>query len=200
MGVTLRAGCATHGFIRLGERITGAKTSAGPLSAGKFLIAAGAWSENLLDPFGCRPGIQPIRGQIALLHTGVPILRSILMMGKRYLVPRPDGRVLIGSTEEAVGFDKRTTAQGIGELLLLAAKLVPALSQATVERCWAGLRPGSPDGRPFIGPVPGVQNLYVSAGHFRSGIQLSVASALVLKELLLEQPLTVSVEAFRLGR
>jgi glycine oxidase len=77
---------------------------------------------------------------------------------------------------------------------------VPALAAAPLERCWAGLRPGSPDGLPFLGAVPGWDNLYVAAGHFRSGIQLSPATALVLTELLLGQPLTVRLEEFRLDR
>ena len=82
----------------------------------------------------------------------------------------------------------------------LAVQLVPALAQANIEQCWAGLRPGSPDGLPFIGRVPGFDNVYVGAGHFRAGIQLSPGTAMVLKELMLGQPLTMPLEAFRLER
>jgi glycine oxidase len=124
----------------------------------------------------------------------------VLLWGSRYLVPRPDGRVLVGSTEEDVGFEKRTTAAAIAELLLLASHLVPGLASAHVERCWAGLRPGSPDGLPFLGAVPGFDNLFVAAGHFRAGIQLSPATALVMKELLLGQAPTLPMEPFRLDR
>ena len=95
---------------------------------------------------------------------------------------------------------KQTTATGIGGLLTLAAMLVPALADADVERCWAGLRPGSPDGLPFIGRVPGLDNVIIAAGHFRAGIQLSPGTALLVKELVLGQPLTMSLEAFRLER
>src|SRR5207244_8713272 len=115
-------------------------------------------------------------------------------------VPRPDGRVLVGSTEEDAGFDKRTTTQAISDLLTLACRLVPRLAEAHLERCWAGLRPGSPDGMPFLGAVPEFDNLFVAAGHFRAGIQLSPATALVMKELFLGQPLTVPLESFRLER
>src|SRR5262249_30261330 len=118
----------------------------------------------------------------------------------QYLVPRPDGRVLVGSTEEDVGFDTRTTAEAIHNLLHLAINLVPGLARAPVERCWAGLRPGSPDGRPFLGPVPGCTNLFVAAGHFRSGIQLSAGTGMVMKELLLDQNLSVPIEAFGIER
>src|SRR5262249_2356048 len=128
------------------------------------------------------------------------LLRRVVMAGKRYLVPRPDGRVLVGSTEEDAGFDKRTTAGAVGELLNLAFSLVPGLAHAQLERCWAGLRPGSPDELPFLGLVPGPDTLLVPAGHSRAGIQLSPAPGLVMTELLLGQPLTVPLEPFRLDR
>jgi glycine oxidase len=108
--------------------------------------------------------------------------------------------VLVGSTEEWVGYDKRTTATAIHDLLSLAFGLAPILREALLERCWAGLRPGSPDGLPFLGPVPGWENVYVAAGHFRAGIQLSVGTALVMKELLLGQEPTLDLAPFRLGR
>jgi glycine oxidase len=200
LGVRLRPGCPVHGFERQGERILAVRSSDGLLAAGRFLVAAGAWSDVLLESIGWRPGIRPVRGQIALLHPDRPLFRRVLMEGARYLVPRPDGRVLVGSTEENVGFDKRTTAAAIADLLALALRLVPSLAGAPLERCWAGLRPGSPDGLPFLGLVPGLANLYIAAGHFRAGIQLSPGTARVLKELLLGQPLSVPLEAFRLDR
>jgi glycine oxidase len=200
LGVELRPGCACHGFEVQGGRVAALQTAQGPLRAGQFLVASGAWTGGLLQPMGWQPAIHPVRGQIALLNTGPPVFRRVLEDGKRYLVPRPDGRVLIGSTEEDVGFDKRNTAQAIGELLAFGVSLVPALANAALERCWAGLRPGSADGMPFLGPVPGVENLFVAAGHFRAGLSLSPATGLAMKELLLRQPLTVPLEPFRLDR
>jgi glycine oxidase len=200
LGVDLRPGCPVLGFEVKGDRVTSLRSNEGPLTAGRFLVAAGAWSDSLLDPVGCRVGIHPVRGQIALLKVRTPLFRRVLLDGSRYLVPRPDGRVLVGSTEEDAGFDKRTTARAIRDLLELACRLVPSLADAPLERCWAGLRPGSPDGLPFLGPVPGLVNLFVAAGHFRSGILLSPATALMLKELFLGQPLSVPLEPFRLNR
>jgi glycine oxidase len=199
-GVAFHAGCPANGFERKGQRVTAVRTACGTLKADRFLLAAGAWTEALLEQFGWTPGIRPVRGQIALLHTGTPLFHRILLWGARYLVPRPDGRVLIGSTEEEAGFAKRTTAGAIGELLALAASLVPGLASAHLERCWAGLRPGSPDGLPFLGRVPGWDNLFIAAGHFRAGIQLSPGTGLMLKELLLGQKPTVPFEPFRLDR
>jgi glycine oxidase len=190
---------ATALSVRAG-RVEGVQTDAGPLHAGRYLIAAGAWSDDLLRPLGWRPGVKPIRGQIALLNTGKLLLRHILMQGKRYLVPRLDGRILAGSTEEDAGFDPRPTAGAIEELLRFALGLVPSLANATLERSWAGLRPGSPDGLPYLGAVPGVENLFVATGHFRAGLLLSPATGLVMAELLTAQPPSVPLESFRLDR
>jgi glycine oxidase len=198
--VRLAPGCAIRGFVRHGDRIVSAETDRGRFAAGRFLVAAGAWTDRLLAPLGWAPGVTPVRGQIALLNTGSQGVRPIVLQGKRYLVPRTDGRVLVGSTEEDAGFDARPTAGGVGGLLAFAAGLVPSLADAPLERCWAGLRPGSPDGLPFLGPVPGLDNLFVASGHFRAGIQLSPATALVLTELLLGQPTTVPLEPFLPGR
>jgi glycine oxidase len=121
------------------------------------------------------------------------------MVGKLYMVQRPDGRLLVGSTEENAGFDKRTTAGAIADLLQFACSLLP-LADAPLECCWAGLRPGNPDGLPYLGPVPGLANLFVAAGHFRSGIQMSPATGLLMKELLMGQTTTLPLEAFRVDR
>lgn len=200
VGVRLHAGWLAHAFEMRGQRVLAVATNTGLMSANRFLVAAGAWSDALLGSLGWRPGIRPIRGQIALLNTGVAKFRRVLMLGSRYLVPRADGRVLTGSTEEDVGFVKRTTADAIQSLVSFAISLVPGLAEAELERCWAGLRPGSPDGLPFLGPVPGYDNCFVAAGHFRAGIQLSPGSALLMKELLLGQEPTVRWEPFRLDR
>jgi glycine oxidase len=199
-GVELRADCTVHGFEKRAGRITAVTTNEGALTADRFLLAAGAWTEDLLRQIGWIPGIRPVRGQIALLHTGTPLLRRILLQGKRYVVPRDDGRVLVGSTEEEAGFEKRTTAAAIADLLLFARSLVPELAAAHVEQCWAGLRPGSPDGWPFLGPVPGFANLFIAAGHFRAGIQLSPATGQMMTDLLVGRKPTVPLEAFRLDR
>ncbi len=198
-GVYFQTECAVTGFVREAAGIGAVETSAGRLSAGKYLVAAGAWSERLLQEVGCRPGVRPVRGQIALLQAETP-LRPILLHGKRYLVPRLDGRVLVGSTEEDVGFDARPTASAIGELLAFAVGLVPDLADTALERCWAGLRPGNPDGLPFLGAVPGYRNLFVATGHYRSGIQLSPATGLVMQQLLTNRTPLIELDAFGLDR
>jgi len=141
-----------------------------------------------------------MRGQIALLNPGRPVLRRIINCGPRYLVPRVDGRVLVGSTMEHVGFDTRTTAEGIGGLLEMAGALAPGLASAPVERCWAGLRPGTPDGLPYLGRIPGYDNAFIAAGHYRSGLQLAPATAVVMRQLLRGESTSVPLDAFRMDR
>jgi glycine oxidase len=200
LGAQLLPSCPVLSWVRTGGRIEGVETEHGRLTADRFVLATGAWADELLEQVGWRPGVHPVRGQIALLNTGRAGTFPILLQGRRYLVTRPDGRVLVGSTEESAGFDARPTAEGIQGLLQFAAQLLPNLAGAALERCWAGLRPGSPDGLPYLGPVPGCDNLFVAAGHFRSGIQLSPASARSLTDLLLGRQPLVPLAAFRLDR
>jgi glycine oxidase len=199
-GVTLRPGCPVLGFERNGHRITAAVTADGPETAGQYLVCSGAWTDGLLGPLGGRIGCRPVRGQIALLRGTAPSLRRIVLVGKRYLVPRDDGRVLVGSTEEDAGFDTTTTAEAIAGLLRFATELVPALGSAGVEKCWAGLRPGSADGWPTLGRLPGWDNLWVAAGHFRAGLSLSAATGQVMAEALAGQPPSIPLEPFRPDR
>ena len=112
-------------------------------------------------------------------------------------MPRDDGHVLVGSTLEDVGFDKRTTAEAIAELLAFASSLVPALADADVAGCWAGLRPGCLLPQPLIGPVPGLDNVPVAAGHFRWGLYLSPATAVVLRQLIRGETPEVDLRDFR---
>ena len=174
-----------------GERVT----------AGHFLLAAGAWSESLLSALGHRPHVHPVRGQIVLLDTGKPDSATVLMQGKRYLVVRGDGHILVGSTEEPeAGFEKANTEEAVAALIAFAAQINPELAHAKVEKCWCGLRPGTPDGLPFIGRVPGWDNVFVAAGHFRAGVQLSIGTAQAITELVTGKPTCVPLEAFALDR
>lgn len=200
LGVRLRTGCPVHAFRKERDKIEAVQSALGDVSAARFIIASGAWTDGLLASVGVHVPIKPVRGQIALLNTGVPLFGRVLMIGARYLVPRPEGRVLIGSTEDDVGFDKRTTAQAVHDLIELGIGLVPALADAALERAWAGLRPGSGDGLPFLGLAPGFDNLLIAAGHFRAGITLSPATARLLTELITGKPPSIPLETFAPGR
>lgn len=187
-GVDLRPGSPVVDIVRQGDRVTAVKTLTDEYRAAEFVVAGGAWSQSLLRRVGCELQVEPIRGQIVLLNTPKVLFRHVIEVSTRYLVPRPDGRVVIGSTEERTGFEKRTTATAISGLIDFARSLVPALGEAQVERCWAGLRPYTNGGLPRIGRVPGVTNLSLAAGHFRAGLQLSPMTAVLVRHLILGQP------------
>lgn len=200
VGVKLFPHCGAAEWERAEGRVGAVRMADGErVEAGRFLLAAGAWSEGLLGALGHRPHVHPVLGQIALLRGEGP--SRVLMLGKRYIVPRGDGLTLIGSTEEPeAGFEKRTTPEGVAGLLAFAVQAVPVLGSAKLETSWCGLRPGSPDGLPFLGAVPGWRNVFVATGHFRAGVQLSIGTAQAMTELLTGRPLCVPLEAFALDR
>ena len=198
--VRLITSSPASGFNVAGETVLGVRTLDRFFPAGTTVVTAGAWSGGVLQSLGVSLRVKPIRGQIALLATDPPLLRRVIMMGKEYLVPRTDGRVLVGSTEEDVGFDCRPTPSGIRGLLDIAISIAPALGSAHLERTWAGLRPGSPDSKPFFGPVPGYRGIFVAAGHYRAGLQLSPVTGLVVQQLITNQAPSVPLFAFRFDR
>jgi glycine oxidase len=124
----------------------------------------------------------------------------VIQAGPRYLVPRRDGRVLVGSTEEHVGFEKGNTAAAVGRLIGFAGRLVPALAEASFECCWSGLRPGTADRVPYLGAAPGYENLFVAAGHFRSGLQMSPGTARLLRQAILDQATDIPLAPFGFDR
>jgi len=199
-GVSITPHVSTYRVEISDDQLTTLETSLGPLKATQFCFTAGAWTGPLLQKLDVQTGIFPVRGQMALFHCERPPIARIINEGSRYLVPRDDGRVLAGSTEEEVGFDKTTTEEAISDLVSFARELLPALRDATIERTWAGLRPGSFDGLPYLGRLPGISNAYVSAGHFRSGLYLSAATAVVMSQLMRCEEPEIDLAPFRIGR
>lgn len=195
-GVDLIEGTPLLSWDRAGDRIVAAETAAGRIAADQFVTSCGAWSGRILSDVGCDVSVEPLRGQIALLRTPRPLFTHVLQVGARYLVPRPDGRTLIGSTEERAGFVKQNTVGGIQSLLEFAAQVVPALLNAEVEQCWSGLRPAGRGDVPYIGHVPGLENLFVATGHFRSGLQMSPATAVLLRQILTGEETAIPVEPY----
>lgn len=198
--VEISAGVSAEDFVVQGERVVAVRTNMGPLSVDRVCLTTGSWTAALAEKLGAAPAIVPIRGQMALLTLPSAILRHIINEGSRYLVPRCDGRLLAGSTEEDVGFDRGTTAGGIAGLLQLALSLVPRLAEATIERTWSGLRPATRDRLPYLGRAGDLENAFVAAGHFRSGLQLSTGTARVMSQLIRGETPEVDLEAFRLDR
>lgn len=176
------------GFRRDGVRVTGVETDAGVLSADRVVVAGGAWSGELLRSTGLDLPVVPVRGQMLVFRAQPGQVRHIVLDGGRYVIPRRDGRTLVGSTLEHVGFDKSTTQSALAELRAAAVRLIPALDACAIEHHWAGLRPGSPTGVPCIARHPQFTNLYINAGHYRNGVVLGPASARLLADLVLNRP------------
>lgn len=170
------------------------------LTAEQVCICSGAWARQALLDLGIDNGIMPVRGQIVLYRGAKPRLNRVINEGHRYLVPRDDGLVLAGSVEEEVGYVNETTEVAIEHIRHWAEGIVPALRECSVERCWSGLRPGSYDSLPYLGCVPGWENLFVAAGHFRSGLHLSCATAVTMADLMLGIEPAIDLAPFRVGR
>lgn len=200
LGVRILAGQPVGQHTALGDRWLSIDTPTERLSAGQFVIATGAWTGFWTRVLGWSLPIRPVRGQMLLLRTSRILLTHVLNVGLRYLVPRKDGRILVGATEEEVGFAKANTASAVAGLLDLAIQLVPGLATAELERTWSGLRPYAEGGLPLIGRSPTARNVYVAAGHFRAGLQLSPITAEVLVQMLLGEPTTLDCTPFACDR
>lgn len=154
------------------------------VGADAYIVAAGAWSGPLAHGLGLALDTRPIRGQIVLLRPSGPPLGRIVNRGLDYLVPRDDGHLLVGSTLEDIGFEPLPTEEAIARLRNVAIELLGRAADVAPERAWAGLRPGTPDGLPFIGAVPAAANAFVAAGHFRAGLHQSTGTAVMIADLV----------------
>lgn len=190
-GAAIETGVRALTLRRVGRRIVGVESSAGRREAGAVVLAAGPWTAGLLEASSIRPRhavslpIEPVRGQILSLAAPLPRTRSIVWSDEIYCVPKRDGSWIVGATEERVGFDRRVTAEGVAWLLDRARALFPSLRDASFDRAWAGLRPVSADGLPYVGAVPGWEGLHLAAGHGRNGVLLSPITAERIRDELL---------------
>lgn len=181
-------------------RVTGVRLGSGEeLVAERVVIAGGAWTAPLLQKLGVRIDIRPVKGEMLLYQVAPGMIHAVVQDHGRYAVPRRDGHLLFGSTLVEAGYDDATTEEARVELMAAAAALVPALATAPLVTHWAGLRPGSPDGIPSIGEIPGISGLYVNAGHYRNGVLMAAASARLLADLMLGREPIVSPEPYRVS-
>lgn len=199
LGVELRASTEVRGITLRGAAVSRVETERGSLEADRVVIASGAWSARLLTSLGMELPVRPVRGQMVLYAAQPGQVQHINLYQGHYLIPRRDGRVLVGSTLENVDFDKSTTTDARSELAEFAARLFPFLADVPIETQWAGLRPGSPTGIPYICEVPGVSDLYLNTGHYRNGVVLGLASAHLLADLLLDRSPILDPSPYCLG-
>ena len=181
------------------RRALGVRTERGFIPGGVVVNACGAWAARLVGvPASCVPPVEPVKGQMIALGVPTGFVRRATWVPGAYLVPRDDGRLLIGATVESSGFDERATAGGIHALLDAALTAAPALADFTMTESWAGLRPGTPDGLPVLGPTP-LANFFLATGHYRNGILLAPATARSIADAV-ESGDVSRLETFALAR
>ena len=190
-GVEIVTGAEVAGAVVEDDRLTGVMTAAGERHlAPATVLAAGAWSATDWLPEGARPPVRPVKGQILTLRGPAedPVAERIVVTERVYLVPRADGRLVVGATVEELGFDTRVTAGGVHELLREAYRALPDVAELELERAVAGLRPATPDNAPLVGPGV-LEGLILATGHFRNGILLAPLTAAGVAAALSDEPL-----------
>ncbi|HTS83282.1 MAG TPA: glycine oxidase ThiO [Myxococcaceae bacterium] len=188
-----------HGLLERGGQVVGVATDQGELRGDAVVVAAGAWTALVPGALASPEAVRPARGQMVMVRTRVPICRHVVFGARGYVVPRTDGRLLLGSTVEFAGFEKQVTVAGLSSVLGVGMRLFPGLSGAPVVETWAGFRPHTPDGLPVLGPgsLPG---LFLASGHFRNGILLTPITANVLTDTILGRTSSIDLTPFRVDR
>jgi glycine oxidase len=197
-GVEVRSGTDVVAPVLAGERLEGVRTGAGDeLLAEHVVLATGAWAgaEGWL-PEEVLPPVRPVKGEILELRSadGRPPCERIVASERVYLVPRPDGRLIVGATTEERGFDATVTAGGVHELLREAYRLLPDVAEMELVESMAGLRPGTPDHLPLVGPGA-LDGLILACGHYRNGILLAPLTGGAVAGIVAGRPLPESLTA-----
>jgi glycine oxidase len=200
--VEIRSGCNVTSLLRQDTRCTGLVAGGEEIAAKIVVLAAGCHSSALAGENSIENGwlsryapTRPIRGQMLALHSAEVNLGRVLRSERGYLVPRLDGRIVAGSTLENVGFEKRVTAGGMRKILDAAIELAPNLAGAEIVEMWAGLRPGTPDHLPILGPAD-VEGLFIATGHYRNGILLAPVTAKLVRDWILNKKMPTAAANF----
>jgi glycine oxidase len=200
LGAMVREGSDVDRLLTDGDRVIGVAIGGERVHAGEVVIANGAWASSWSEVLHAPIPVRPVRGQIVALRTIGTALRNVVSSFEGYVLTKADGSTYVGTTVEEAGYDARPTAAGIARLLALAPGLVPRLADATVTAAWAGLRPGTADGRPLLGRLPGWQGVTLAAGHFREGILLAPITGELVADLLAGRRPRMPVDDFDPGR
>ena len=181
-------------------RVTGVQTERETIPCDIVVNAAGAWAAEVGRTAGFEIPVHPVRGQIVCTEALPKILSACLSTTDCYLAQKGHGEVIIGSTTEEVGFDVGVTPSAIRSLSAGAVRAVPLLARVAVKRVWSGLRPGSPDELPILGPVEGLDGYLNACGHFRTGILTAPLTGLLIAELAAGDRPSYPIESFLLSR
>ncbi|WP_421547112.1 cyanide-forming glycine dehydrogenase subunit HcnC [Pseudomonas sp. QD4] len=201
-GVDLYFNTNVTGVLHQGTRVRGVRTDeAGVFNCDTLINATGAWAAELSRmATGLSIPVKPVKGQILLTERMPKLLNGCLTTSDCYMAQKDNGEILIGSTTEDKGFDVTTTYPEINGLVQGAVRCIPELAQVNLKRCWAGLRPGSPDELPILGPMAGVQGYLNACGHFRTGILTSAITGVLLDKLVNDEPLPLDITPFLADR
>ncbi len=186
-------------IVESNQSIQAIRTKAKEFTSDHYVFTGGVWTREILSKVYDLPML-PVRGQMVMYKLPKPIFAPIVYEGSHYLVPRRDGHVLAGATVEERGFDNSTTNEAIGMLMKFAQRQFPQLNASTKVKQWAGLRPTTYDGFPYIGKLPKLTNGYAAAGHFRLGIQLSTGTSVAICDLLEGKDPSIDLAPFNLAR
>lgn len=207
----LRAAAVEHGATYLARteatglevrdgRVVAVATPGGRIPCDVVVNAAGAWAARLGRLAGLEVPVRPVRGQIVGTEPRPGLLSACLSTADCYLLQKGHGEVLVGSTTEEAGFEVGVTPRALHALAAGAVRAVPALADVPVKRAWSGLRPGTPDELPILGPVPGLSGYLNACGHFRTGIVTAPLTGLLLAELAAGDPPSFPIGPFLLSR
>ncbi|MEP6947135.1 MAG: glycine oxidase ThiO [Acidobacteriota bacterium] len=184
-----------------GPRIAGIRTASRNVLAGTTVLAVGAWTPMIkLGAFAMPVGIKPIRGQMIAYRTAKRLFERVIYRSGGYIVPRADGRLLVGATSENAGYVKLNTDNGVRQLVESAQTIAPALIGHKIADQWCGLRPRSADELPVLGPLEGLDGAFVATGHYRNGILLAPKTAEIMSDAILGGPISDHLSIFGPGR
>lgn len=193
--VTIFEEAAVSELLWQKNRVIGVRTvREQQIMADRVIVCSGAWSKALIGSEDV--DIAPVKGQMILFDAKPGMVNRVVLSNGKYVIPRRDGRVVAGSTLEYTEFEKHTSADAKDSLADMAIDLFPELSRCNISHHWAGLRPGSPAGIPYIGALPEAENLYINAGHFRNGLVLAPASVRLMTALVCGEPAPLAAEAY----
>jgi glycine oxidase len=199
-GAVFQSGTYVRRVAHEGNRARGVALEDGStLAGGHIVVAAGSWTSLVDGSSLAENAVMPARGQIVELSLPAPILSGVVFGPRCYLSPRDDGRVLVGSTLEFVGFRRGVTARAVRDLVGAAIELVPALEDAELGRAWSSFRPYTKDELPLIGATR-IEGLLLATGHYRNGILLSPITADIIAALVAGEPPPVDLAPFGASR
>lgn len=199
-GARFRHDTRVTGLRRQGDRIIGVEIGDEFVAAKTVINAAGAWTGELAATAGLSVPVFPVRGQIVLSQALPRTLNACLSTSGCYIAQKLHGEVLIGSTTERVGFDVSVTPEGVSNLCKGAVRAVPLLEHVGIKRVWAGLRPGTEDELPILGPVPGIEGYLNASGAFRTGIVAAPMIARLVAQSTVGEAFDVPIEPFLVER